>query len=77
MFYFNRLQFEWDKFKVGAFIVEDPGMDVRRLLGEHGYPYRTVGNRGVDGYFIRDEFWDAETLLGKRRKEHPLGSWGC
>lgn len=73
--------FEFDKYQVGAWIIENSTRDKRwdsivKLLEEHGYKFRQVNNRGVDGYFVMDTFWD-DTMLEKEWRTHPLGSWGC
>jgi len=77
--------FEFDKFQVGAWIIERDfhGSDVDErwdaivtLLWHHGYVSRGVEHQGVDGYFVRNEFWD-DWLETKALRIHPFGSWGC
>jgi hypothetical protein len=76
--------FEFEKYTVGAWIIEQKTEDginkkwssIMKLLQKNGYVYRFVGNRGVDGYFVKDDYWN-ENLLKKKMREHPIGSWGC
>ena len=56
--------FEFEKYTVGAWIIEQKTEDginkkwssIMKLLQKNGYVYRFVGNRGVDGYFVKDDF---------------------
>jgi len=77
--------FPWDKFQVGAWIVEnavDAGRTaekqaaVREVLRQHGYVAAPVRNAGVDEYFVLPQFWDP-SLAEKEMRVHPPGSSGC
>ena len=80
--------FPWDKMEVGVWIIElgdgESGsssrlshqLEVLLLMRANGYAARSVQNRGVDMFFVKDKYWDA-TLLVKGWREHAIGSWGC
>mmetsp|Transcript_18438 Transcript_18438/g.22579 ORF Transcript_18438/g.22579 Transcript_18438/m.22579 type:complete len:193 (+) Transcript_18438:396-974(+) len=74
--YNSLLSFPFDTYKVGVWIIENGMGKVAQLLELHGYHRRMVKNRGVDEYFVKDEFWDDE-LLEKEWRIHPFASWGC
>ena len=67
--------------KVGAWIVEHNTEEPKRanviaLLAQHGYVQRSVGNSGVDDYFVPDKYWRPE-LGNKAWRKHPSGTHGC
>ncbi len=68
--------FPFGDYVVGAWIVENGFGAVEETLAAHGYRRRHVYARGVDEYFVRDEFWHKE-LGNKPWRTHPAGSWGC
>ena len=68
--------FPFDSYTVGAWIVENGRGGVAQLLESHGYIRRPVKNRGVDEYFVKDEFW-SDALIEKEWRKHPIASWGC
>ncbi|KAL7487388.1 hypothetical protein ACHAW6_012990 [Cyclotella cf. meneghiniana] len=70
-------KFPWDSYKVGAWIVEGHSTRVKELLERHGYKQRSVQNRGVDEYYVADEFWKEDIMLHKEWRDHPMFSWGC
>jgi len=71
--------FPWERWTVGAFIVESPSPETKRLLFDHGYRQRSAVAAGptVDGYFVRDEFWPADGVPARDSRVHPTFSWGC
>lgn len=83
--YPSLLQFPFDEFEVGAFIIENGqvkraphGREIVELMEKNGYRERLVENRGVDGYFVKDKYWGVgDELLKKGERVHPFGSWGC
>ena len=68
--------FPFADYEVGAWIVENGFGAVEEMLAAHGYRRRNVYSRGVDEYFVRDEYWHEE-LEQKPWRVHPRGSWGC
>jgi len=69
-------KFPWTKYKVGAWIIEGHSKEVKDLLESNGYKERPVKNKGVDEYFVADEYW-SEDMVEKEWREHPFLSWGC
>lgn len=72
--------FQWDKVEVGAWIIENPVSEIKKLLYKNEYKERYIMNRGVDGYFVKDKFWDPkfdDELREKKWREHPFFSFGC
>lgn len=74
---FTALQkFPFDKYTVGAWIVEGHSNAVQHLLESHGYKHRSVQNNGADDYYVADEYWN-DVLSQKEWRVHPFLSWGC
>ena len=71
--------FEFETIEVGAWIIENnkkTTTEIIELLLRHDYKIRNVDHKGVDLYFVKDKYWDS-TLLNKKLRIHPVGSWGC
>ena len=71
--------FEFETIEVGAWIIENnkkTTTEIIELLLQHDYKIRNVDHKGVDLYFVKDKYWDS-TLLNKKLRIHPVGSWGC
>ena len=49
---------------------------MKDLLKSYGYKQRLVKNKGVDAYYVVDEYW-SEEMGEKEWREHPFLSWGC
>ena len=79
--------FPFSSYTVGAWIIENgytntkfppehQGREIIALMKEHGYKSRKVENSGVDGFFVKDEYW-FEMMEYKEERIHPVGSWSC
>ena len=69
-------KFPWTNYKVAAWIIEGHSNQVKELLESNGYKQRPVRNKGVDEYYVSDEYW-SEEMMEKEWREHPFLSWGC
>jgi hypothetical protein len=77
--------FPWDKYQVGAWVVEqttdqsrppDAQERTRDILRAHGYMKAPVESPGVDEYWLLPKFW-SDDLKTKAWRIHPDGSNGC